>query len=419
MKKLIKGLIGEERAHDLRASYEYLKSLKYNFGSRNIVCGHEPDYEFYQLEMSRKHVFCGYFDITPDNPDNPDEILVNVLEKNARAGRDPLEIWIADYKKGTFYKAAETRAWCWQMGCRSRWSHDGQSVYYNEYRNGGYILIKKKILTEEKKDYPMAVYDIAPDEKWGLSLNFDRLQALRPGYGYSNNMDGYVIDSAVPANDGIYFVDLEKGREELIVTYKELNALIPDIEKGAGYINHISIAPDSRHAMFFYVWQSDRRPGFKATLWVMNVFSGELKCLERKDIVSHYAWIDASHILITGVDQDYIGFYRIYNIETGSHETIESPYLKQDGHPGIVHNGISFFSDTYPDDQYKQHFFYYENGKYERIVSLYHNPLMYGEKRCDLHPHIFRDRNRAALDTTYQSGKRSILVVEPHDERTK
>lgn len=262
------------------------------------------------------------------------------------------------------------------------------------------------------KTIPFPLYDISTDEKWGLIVNFSRLQRIRNGYGYSNIPDK-TEGIIAPENDGIFLVDLKNCTTKLLVSYKKLNELLPYENKGENYFNHISISPDSKKAMFFYLWNASTWPGWKATLWVVDLESGSLKCLESEDQVSHYDWVSNDSLIITGTYAGTKkGFYRYYNIHTGEKTTIEDVNMIKDGHPVVSRKNNCFYSDTYPNEKKRQIFFKYENNQYFEIAEAFHDPRMFDEKRCDLHPHYFVNRETIALDTTFWGNRRSVLIFD-------
>ena len=122
-------------------------------------------------------------------------------------------------------------------------------------------------------------------------------------------------------------------------------------------------------------------------------------------------------MIVTGVTAgERKGFYRVYDSVLGGYEAICSEDLARDGHPSISRLRHGFYSDTYPDGEHMQSFFYYdmENGCMP-IARLFHDPRMYGERRCDLHPHYFRSSETVALDTTCLGGKRSVALIRMGD----
>ena len=114
------------------------------------------------------------------------------------------------------------------------------------------------------------MYDICPDERHALSTNFARLERLRPGYGYSNSAD--TTEGVLsPEDDGLFLINLDTYEKKLLISYATLDKLLFADNKGESYINHISISPNGDKAMFFYIYNYSDKPGWKATLWVVDL----------------------------------------------------------------------------------------------------------------------------------------------------
>lgn len=415
IKKYIKKIIGQNNINKIKAYKNYFVSILKR--GKKIEKLSENIDDIITIENKKGHIFCGYFDINPDNPYNSEQIIAGEVSKKAVCGKDKLDICLVNYKTNNIKKISSTNAWNWQMGSRIRWSNKKNIIIYNDYIEGEYCSIFYNIEEERIiKKIPYALYDISSDEKFGLSINFDRLQRLRAGYGYSNKKDE-TINENVPANDGLYKVDLENGKKDLLVSYKQLSEILPESKKNQCYINHISISPNDDKVMFFFIWQTNKKPGWKATLFIFDLNTNEIKCLEKDSQVSHYAWRDNENILITGISKETTkAFYRIYNVINSTFKNIDENKLNKDGHPRFSRKFKGFYSDTYPNSRYKQQFFKYLNNKYVPLMELYHDPRMFGEKRCDLHPHYFRNSEVIALDTTFEKNKRQILIVRLKNE---
>lgn len=46
------------------------------------------------------------------------------------------------------------------------------------------------------------------------------------------------------------------------------------------------------------------------------------------------------------------------------------------------------------------------------MLDIYHNPRMYEEMRCDLHPRLTPDNKLFTIDTVYSKCKRSVLIFK-------
>ena len=104
---------------------------------------------------------------------------------------------------GKFTKFAETTAWNFQQGAMLQYHPSKEDVvYYNVEENKKFSTVTHNIKTGEKSYTDMATACVSPDGKYGLSVNFGRIFAFRPGYGYAGFIDENA-DVNAPENDGI------------------------------------------------------------------------------------------------------------------------------------------------------------------------------------------------------------------------
>ncbi len=417
VKSKIKGIVGEKNVQKLqvlKAKLNYLKSNR---------PGHPPRFSLQSnkwqepviFSLPDKHVFFGYYDIQQLNRQQ-NKLLVTIIPRNADTGRDKATLQWIDLKTGEYHAIGTTNAWCWQQGARLRWHPTMDDVVlYNDVENDHYVT-RSYDLKEQKEIevFSRALYDISPDFRYGLSLNYSRLQRLRPGYGYNTLPDKTETDK-VPVEDGIFLVNLKDNTTKCIISYEELVARTPAARDEWNYINHISISPDGSRFIFFHLYTPGVGAHWKTKLYTAKLDGTELQCLEQEYVTSHYCWKNNNELLTTSVGFDGARSYYIsYDIESGSKGIIESEYLTHDGHPTYLSDGKHFVADTYPLKNCMQHLFISSiNGEYfEPICSIYSDPRMFKEKRCDLHPRITPDGKYLTIDTTCKDGKRSVWLFE-------
>jgi hypothetical protein len=132
----------------------------------------------------------------------------------------------------TFYSVGETTTWCWQLGCRLQWypiNNEGENkiIIYNKLIDNSYGCCIQDISSREVlRRYRRPIYSVSPDGRFGLSLNFSRLERLRPGYGYKNLRDE-TKDQVVPEESGIWYLDLVTGKERLLFSIADIVQLQP------------------------------------------------------------------------------------------------------------------------------------------------------------------------------------------------
>lgn len=414
LKKLIRKMLSEQERRELKATVRYYKNLPYSISRKQrfkILSEKVGSVDI--ISFPKKHVFVGYYDIAPDSPYNNNQILLHLLSIDAEAGKSSIDLAVYDINTRELNIFYTTHAWCWQQGARLRWGSKKGIVYFNDVQSERKYCCKKYNIEENRviKTIPAPLYDICSNEKYGISINFERLQRLRPGYGYM--CFGETKQECAPVDDGLFYIDLQNGKSKLLISLRELAESASNAMNCQNYINHVSISPNGRYIMFFHILVVDLAPGWKATLCVYDLEENKLIRLEDEDQVSHYTWKDNENILITGINlKTHTGFYREYTVATGAYRELENQNLHRDGHPTYSRAFNGFYGDTYPNNQYVQSFFMYGNdNKYEKLVDLFSDPRLFNEKRCDLHPHYFCGRESIALDSTFENKKREVVVV--------
>ena len=149
------------------------------------------------------------------------------------------------------------------------------------------------------------------DGEWGLSINFSRLQRLRPGYGYSNLPDN-TKSELCPTNDGIYRINLSTGEKILLLSLKIISSFLPKetMIEAEHYINHLSFNPSGNRFMFFHLWIKD---GLRfSRLFTADINGNNVFILNNEGHVSHYCWKSDKELLVYGYHQEGGFQYYLY-----------------------------------------------------------------------------------------------------------
>lgn len=359
------------------------------------------------------HMFFGYYDLQQLNS-NGQKLLLHRVRTNAVTSTTPVDICVYDLKNKNYDIIAQSRAWSWQQGSRLRWNpHNEDEIIFNNLQGNHYVCEFWNIKTKHKsKVVPIALYDIDSNVRFGYGVNYSRLQRLRPGYGYDSLPD-MSEGQMIPKDDGIFRYDFEKDKVELIISYERLCADFPE-GKYEHYINHISVSPCGDKFMFFHLWSLGDVNKWKLRLYVSDVNGKELRLLEEQDVISHYTWKDNDILLTTKINKaSKATCYYEYNTNSGKKEAIQGDNLYLDGHPTYFGGGKSFISDTYPLPNHLQNMFVFDKSRhrYLPIASVYHDPRLYGEKRCDLHPRLSKSNDFVTFDTTFKGNRKSVVVL--------
>ncbi len=407
LKANIKKLIGNKNQQRIKAVKAWRKYRKTRANAGKLVMG-EGWAEPVIYELPNQHLFFGYYDIQQIQGD---KLLAMSVKCKADTKKDPATLYWVDMPSGEYHQIGQTRAWCWQQGSRLRW-HPTQpdTVLYNDMEGERYVCRIAALDGGVKKTLPRAMYDITADGRFGLSLNYARLQRLRPGYGY-NTLPDETLGEKVPQNDGIFLVDMDTGEEKLIISYERLVQDVPETANQMHYVNHISISPDGKRFLFFHLWTPTVGGRWSGRLCTANLDGTDLRCVEDGFIPSHYCWGGSDRLLITSVGfGGAASYYYQYDLTAQTKTKLENPHLVQDGHPTYLSDGVHFLTDTYPLSGSMQRLFL-SNQADTPICQIYSDPRLFEEKRCDLHPRLTQNDEIITIDSTFRDGKRSVILL--------
>ncbi len=360
------------------------------------------------IEIGEKHThtFFGYYDISPFNCKG--EIIYLEVPKSSKTANI-----ILNTIKGNSRKViATTNAWNTQQGSRLRWMPESNDVIcFNDYVEKRYIHKQINVRTKEERVIDVPLYDISSDGRLGLTINFERLGVLRPGYGYTNCP--YVPDSNL-SHEGISIVDMETGKVQQILTYDDIAGAIGrrDTDYSQNYINHLSFSPDSQKFLFF--WLKDLPNWAEASLLTYDTLKKNIVVLEKDLRVSHYTWLDNDSILCTAIAgtsvKDMQCRYYLYQ-EGKPRQIIGEDTLVRDGHP-TLYKGNVILTDTYPDRHSFQELFLYDMKVKEKrsLVYSYSVPVTDGVYRTDMHPRFNSDKSIICYDANIQ-GERHLFLL--------
>lgn len=409
--RLTLGQSGWDRLLHLRNALFHLKASLRGLPGKVVFHGDRP-WSVYSLPG--KNLFFGYYDLNQYD-DSMVRMLAHAVSPNANPAAEPAELlWINPSDK-SLHPIAETRAWCWQQGARLRW-HPVRpgTVLFNDFDGTGYKTCELDLASGTRQPVSKALYDVDSAFRHGLGLDFDRLQRLRPGYGYSCRPDASADDPA-PASSGIFHVDLASGRETLLFSLRDLAKDI-DAPGMQHYVNHISIAPDGKKFMFFHLWTQNAASPWHMRFYVSDMDGTNLVMLEDDVRISHYCWVGNDKLLATRRVEEKKFRHVLYDLATGSQTVNQAPLVDLDGHPSPLGNG--FITDTYPKRDLMQYVYLsdFAGNWNKEVLRLHADPLRYGERRCDLHPRLFAGRHVTIDTTCFAGGLRSILAFDLTDE---
>tara|TARA_B110000003_G_scaffold263389_1_gene287016 strand:+ start:18134 stop:19420 length:1287 start_codon:yes stop_codon:yes gene_type:complete len=365
----------------------------------------------------KNNSFFGYYNILPFN--NNGGLLWCETSENKTRGSKYSSVNIIYYNVLSDNKqiVAKSKAWNWQQGCMLQWFADSNhKIIYNNYdeTHNDYYSEIFDLQSNNRKRICKTIYSVANDGSFALTLNFDRNKIMRPSYGYFRKQN---INLPSDANDGIWFIDIEKNTSRLIISLDNLKNFEPDhtMVNSKHKVNHIDIAPDGNRFMFLHRWIGPQ--GRFHRLMTANCRDGtDLFSLCGIELVSHSCWMaDSKNIVSFSRLNDGRDRYNLYIDKKGFVETIgfrPENDLLEDGHPSISPDGRWMLTDDYPDKaKFSRLYLYDLINKKKHILGMFHQPFKYqGENRIDLHPKWSKDGKFVSIDSGHR-GKREFHVI--------
>jgi hypothetical protein len=310
----------------------------------------------------------------------------------------------------------ESRAWCWQQGCMLQWLPGSKSeVVWNDREKTDHVARIMDVKTKKTRTIPHPIYALSPDAKVAVSVDFRRLNDVRPGYGYAGVPDPN-RDQLAPKDSGIFRIDLANGKRQLILSLDEVTRIgkpTEDMKKGKHWFNHLLFNPDGSRFIFLHRWRPEGvKDGFRTRMLTATPEGKEVRVVDPSGFTSHFIWRDPSHILAwTQPALQPAGFYLFTD---GKDEVVQvgKRVMTVNGHCSYLPGNEWILNDTYPDRERLQHPYLYQV-KTGKKVPLGHflSPKEYtGEWRCDTHPRFSPDGKMVVIDSPHTGGRQMHLI---------
>ena len=365
--------------------------------------------------------FYGYYDKSPWDATDRYMICVRVQQAyKSVAPKEPGTVCLIDTQDNNkLIEIGTTHSWNVQQSCMAQWmGPDFKSrIIYNDFQDGHYCSVIYNVERKaEEKVLPLPVYDVRRDGTFALSLDFNRLHRMRPGYGYSNQPDN-TKGILCPDQTCIWKIDIETGEVTKLFKYTDFAAFEPDATmNGAEHkVNHLMISPNGKRFMVLHRWFDKGRKHTR--LVTVNVDKTEMYNLSDDVFVSHCYWKN---------DEEILSFLR--KKETGDHYYLMKdktqeyrmywPELNTDGHCSYSPDGEFIITDTYPNrKRIASVYLCTEKDNRSRRIARVFSPFKYdNDCRCDLHPRWNREGNKICIDSVHE-GKRGLYVIQLEENK--
>jgi len=371
----------------------------------------------------------GYYDKLQFDPSSRYLLGMRVgFEGRSPEADDRVEIGLIDLKKGdSWTKLGESRAWGWQQGCMLQWLPGSSSeVIWNDRQGDRFVSHVMNVFTGKKRTLPRAVYALSPDGKWAIGTEFNRIQDLRPGYGYAGIPDPYFHQKA-PSEIGLYRMDLATGASTMLMTLAEA-AAIPhqgqSVADNFHWFNHLLVNTDGTRITFLHRWRAKRDErqimatrDFVTRMFTLNPDGTDPYIIDPSGYTSHFVWRDPTHICAYTRPAGQPQTFYLLEDRTGRTERIQTDKMPVNGHQTYVPTRQNewLLSDNYARGEDR-----------DQVPFLYHLPTdrrfdlgrfpagkaYLGEWRCDLHPRTSPDGNFICVDSTHEGHGRQLYLLD-------
>jgi len=364
----------------------------------------------------------GYYDKLQFDPTSRYALGMRVdFEGRAPRPDDQVQIGMVDLADNDrWIDLGESRAWGWQAGCMAQWlPGSAHEIIWNDRAADRFVSHILHVDSGARRTLPHPIFTLHPDGGRALTIDFHRLEDMRPGYGYMGLPDPWAAELA-PAETGIHAVDLKTGERTLILSLAEVAAIpYPHGEIGAAkhYFNVLIFNPDGTRFLFLHRWRFGEGP-FHTRLLTAAADGSDVRVVDHSGHTSHLIWRDDAHILAWSRRPSHGDvFYLFPDAPDGTRaiDVVGKEQMPLNGHCTYLPNRDWILNDTYPQGEERLQSLYLYHVPSDRRVDLgaFHAPPAYtGPLRCDLHPRCSPDGRQIVIDSAHGGNGRQMYLVD-------
>lgn len=377
---------------------------------------YSSEYSIEAITSGSSNSFFGYYDKSPISSDGKTILCHSTDEPTINRPCSHKKIYVSllmnNYKKPVF--SISTGAYNWQQGSRTHWLN-GDLFIFNDFQRETNSYISKvysKVILDCVKRFDFPVQDSYKTDYF-LSLNYSRLMALRPDYGYRNLPNLTKEELKQLKSDGIWKINYNNSSEVLLYSLERIIKIEerPIFNSSFHKVNHLMISPNGENFIFIHRYYVNKKRIDR--LFLASADGKHLNLLADKEMVSHCFWANNSTILGYLRGPRGKDAYWLIDINTGEFRRLPYNALEGfgDGHPHVYKNW--FVTDTYPDKARMQHLLLcnWKTGEVRELGKFFHSFKYSGETRCDLHPRFSPDGKSVFFDSVFE-GERKLYKMD-------
>jgi hypothetical protein len=313
------------------------------------------------------------------------------------------------YPEGNrFFHICKSKAWSLQQGSMLQFLPESTNeVIFNDFNGLSYCTRVCTLDGKIIRNLPFAYYSISSDLSLITSLDFERLNYFRPGYGYKcNNYNNLSLTDPV-AYKVVNYSDLSIYRE---VLYEELWCSAQTSSQC--YINHLVFSPLNNYLAFFLIYEKTNKRNI--VMFVHDLANDTFHKVQTEGTPSHFCWKNSNEFVVTVRNESLQWSTILYGISVGGDIVNKGvfKYLNFDSHPVISKRGeliierahLNFIGKTFlyvydPQSKRAKHLFSL------RLPTKFRGPL-----RSDLHHRLVVDEDKLHLDIVMDGVRCSAIL---------
>jgi hypothetical protein len=366
-----------------------------------------------------KHHWFGYYDKFEFDPTNRYVLGMEVdFEHRQPTPEDEISVGMVDLQDNDLWiELGRTKAWCWQQGSMLQWVPGSQSeVIWNDREDGQFVSRILDVKTKQVRTIPAPIYTLTPDGKTALSVDFSRLNDVRPGYGYAGVLDRNSND-LVPDNTGVFRVNMSSGQKQMLFSVAKIvhrGASLVTMKDAKHYFIHLLANPHASRFIFLHRWIGPQGSGTR--MFTSDWDGDDVRLIDSNGLTSHFIWRDATHILAFSKQRSHgARFYLFEDAEKGTIEAVGPDTMTEDGHASYLPNLDWVLCDTYPmgGERIQNPYLYHVPSNRRLSLGLFHSPPAYHDAwRCDTHPRLSRDGRLVVIDSPDARTGRQLHLID-------
>jgi hypothetical protein len=372
----------------------------------------------------------GYYDKLQFDPTGRYALGMEVtFDDRSPAPGDVIKLGMIDLADNDrWIELGETRAWNWQQGCMLQWRPGSfTEVLWNDREGDRFVCRILDIRTRRMRTIPFPVYTVSPDGRTAMSADFRRINDMRPGYGYAGIPDPN-REVLAPDNAGIWRVDLETGKADLVITLADM-LKIPypggSVADKKHWFNHLLFSPDGSRFIFLNRWRihdfraSNPNNPFDTRMLTAAPDGSDIRVVDNSGYTSHFIWRDPAHILAwTKIPSHGDRFYLFADDGSCEGVAIGPDVMTTNGHCSYLPfpGNEWILNDSYPDKERLQHVYLYHVPTGRRIplanVFMHLKYRFDAEGRVDTHPRFSPDGMSVVIDSPHDGAGRQMYLID-------